>query len=259
MTIDCRGESGYQVTMKAPARRGRKRYVQQELFRRGGKRKGAGRKPKGTRAGSRHQERPEIKSRYPVHVVMRVVPAVGSMRRRPMYKAVREATITAALRERFRIVHVSLQRTHVHMLVEAETKEALARGMQGFQISAARNINTVLGGKYGRRRGKVFADRYHAEVIKSPTRARRALLYVLNNWRKHGEDEHGAARKWLVDPFSTGILFAGWQELEGKELMWPIRENYDPLVVRLPSSWILREGWRLCGPISARDVPSKSL
>jgi REP element-mobilizing transposase RayT len=256
MAIDAQGESGYQICMKAVTR-GRKRHVQQELFRRGGKRKGAGRKPKGARAGSRHQERPEIKSRYPLHVVMRVVPAVGSMRRRAMYKAMRDATITAALRERFRIVHISLQRTHVHMLVEAETKEALARGMQGFQISAARNINTVLGDRYRRRRGKVFADRYHVEVIKSPTRARRALVYVLGNWRKHGEDRHGDARTWLVDPFSTAILFPDWEELEGKAFMWPMRETYDPLVVRRPASWLLREGWKLCGPISARDVPSK--
>ena len=243
--------------MKVAAKRARKRHVQQELFRRGGKRKGAGRKPKGARAGSRHQERPEIKSRYPLHVVMRVAPGVGSLRRRAMYKAVREATIIAALRERFRIVHVSLQRTHVHMLVEAETKEALARGMQGFQISAARNINTVLGDKYRRRRGKVFADRYHVEVITSPTRARRALLYVLGNWRKHGEDQRGDGRTWLVDPFSTGILFPDWQEREGKYLMWPMRETYDPMVVRRPASWLLREGWKLCGPISARAVPSK--
>jgi REP element-mobilizing transposase RayT len=243
--------------MKAATKRGRKRHAQQELFRRGGKRKGAGRKPKGTRAGSRHQERPDIKARYPVHIVMRIVPGIGSLRRRAMYKAIREATIIAALRERFRIVHVSLQRTHVHMLVEAESKDALARGMQGFQISAARNINTVLAGRYGRRRGKVFADRYHAEIITSPTRARRALLYVLSNWRKHKEDQQGVASTWLVDPFSTGILFPGWQELDGRDFMWPMRETYDPLMVRRPESWLLRAGWELCGPISARDVPSK--
>src|SRR5882762_4411465 len=123
------------------AKRARKRHVQQELFRRGGKRKGAGRKPKGARAGSAHQARPTVRPNHALHVVMRVVPEVGNMRRRSLYKALRDATITAALRERFRIVHVSIQRTHVHMLVEAENKGALARGMQGFQISAARNVN----------------------------------------------------------------------------------------------------------------------
>jgi REP element-mobilizing transposase RayT len=157
------------------SKRPRRRHVQQELFRRGGKRRGAGRKPKGTRAGERHEARPEFKSYHALHVVMRVVPAVGSLRRRKLYKALRDATITAALRERFRIVHLSIQRTHVHMLVEAEHKAALARGMQGFQISAARNLNTMLGEGGRRRRGKVFADRYHLEVITSPTRARHAI------------------------------------------------------------------------------------
>lgn len=59
----------------------------------------------------------------------------------------------------------------------------------------------------------------------------------------------------LVDPFSSGIMFPDWKELEDKDVMWPIRETYDPLVVRRPASWLLREGWKLQGGISARDVP----
>ncbi|TMQ09161.1 MAG: hypothetical protein E6J90_38605, partial [Deltaproteobacteria bacterium] len=146
------------MTSAKSKRRRKPRPVQQELFRRGGKRRGAGRKPKGARAGGRHAARPDFKPYHALHVVMRVAPAVGSLRRRKMYKAMRDATITAALRERFRIVHISLQRNHVHLLVEAEHKIALARGMQGFVISAARNINTALGDGVRRRRGKVFAD-----------------------------------------------------------------------------------------------------
>ena len=240
------------------SRRARKRHVQQELFRRGGKRKGAGRNPKGPRAGSRHEKRLKVKPYHALHVVMRVVPAVGSMRKRAMYKAVRDASITAALRERFRIVHLSIQRTHIHMMAEAENEHALARGLQGFQISAARHINTILGvDKYRRRRGRVFADRYHVEIITSPRQARHALSYTLNNWRKHREDQDGLASTWLVDPFSSGILFPDWQELDGKDLMWPTRETYDPLVVYRPRTWLLREGWKIHGPISARDVPSQ--
>jgi len=72
--------------------------VQQELFRRGGKRKGAGCPPKGRRAGSGHQKRPDVKPYHALHVVLRVVPAVGSLRRRLMYRAMREATIVAAVR-----------------------------------------------------------------------------------------------------------------------------------------------------------------
>jgi REP element-mobilizing transposase RayT len=228
---------------KVVSRRERKRHVQQELFKRGGKRKGAGRKPKAARAGSPHQERPEVRPRHALHIVLRVVPAVGNLRRRAMYKAMREATIVAAVRERIRIVHISLQRNHVHLLVEAENKQVLARGMQGFQISAARNINTVLGdGRFQRRRGAVFVDRYHLEVISSPTRARHALSYVLSNWRKHREDQQGLASAWLVDPFSSGSSFPDWKELDGKDFMWPVRVTYDPLVVRRPQSWLLQEG-----------------
>jgi REP element-mobilizing transposase RayT len=244
--------------MARSSKRARKRHVQQKLFRRGGTRKGAGRKPKGARAGSRHQPRPTIRPSHALHVVMRVVPAVGNMRRRSLYKAVRDATITAAVRERFRIVHVSIQRNHIHMLVEAANKVALARGMQGFQISAARNINTALGVGHRRRRGAVFSDRYHLEVITSPTRAHHAISYILNNWRRHREDQHGLARTWLVDPFSSGISFPDWNELDGHALMWPIRETYDPMVVYRPKTWLLAEGWKVGGgTISARDVPSK--
>src|SRR5205814_9644640 len=89
----------------------------------------------------------------------------------------------------FRIVHLSIQRTHLHLLVEADDKAALASGMQGFQISAAKQLNAAISrGKPQRRRGTVFPDRYHAEIITSPRQARHSLAYVLANWRKHRED-----------------------------------------------------------------------
>jgi REP element-mobilizing transposase RayT len=241
------------MAAKSKAKRGR--HVQQSLFRRGGKRRGAGRKPRGARAGERHEARPDFKPYHALHVVMRVVPAVGSLRRRDMYKAIRNASIAAARSERFRIVHASLQASHVHMLVEAEHKGALARGMQGFQISAARHINSALGDGKQPRRGKVFGDRYHLKVITTPTQARNALSYLLNNWRHHKEDRNGLAATWLVDPFSTGILFPDWIERQDEPWMWPMRETYDPLMVFRPRTWLLAEGWKKAGTISYRAVP----
>jgi REP-associated tyrosine transposase len=235
----------------------RKRHVQQSLFRRGGKRRGAGRKPKGARAGERHEARPDFKPYHGLHVVMRVVAAVGSLRRREMYKAIRNASIAAARSERFRIVHVSLQRDHVHMLVEARHKDALARGMQGFQISAAKSINAALGDDARPRRGKVFCDRYHLEVIRSPTQARHTISYLLNNWRHHREDRGELSRTWLVDPFSTGVLFPDWVERQDEPWLWPMRETYDPLVVFRPQTWLLAEGWKKAGTISYLEVPGQ--
>jgi REP element-mobilizing transposase RayT len=136
---------------------------------------------------------------------------VDNLRRRFTYRAIREATLTTARREDFRIVHVSIQRTHVHLLVEADGKGPLAAGMQGFQISAAKHLNAAISkGKPGpRRRGTVFPDRYHAEVITSPRQARHALNYVLNNWRKHQEDRVLPMSEWQIDWFSTAAMFPG--------------------------------------------------
>src|SRR5262249_25122303 len=105
-------------------------------------------------------------------------------RRRVAYQAIREATLTTARREAFRTVRRSIQRAHLHLSVEADHRAALAVGMQGFQISAAKPLNAALSrGKPGpRRRGTVFPDRYHAEVITSPRQARHTLSYVMNNW-----------------------------------------------------------------------------
>src|SRR6185369_11022141 len=167
--------------MAARSRRARKRHVQQDLFRRGGKRKGAGRKPMHGRAGSSHKKRDEVDDQDLLHVTLRTMSDVGNLRRREVYKAVRAATSTAAStaerREQFRISHLSIQHNHIHMLVEAQSAEALASGMHGFQISAARHINSALRIGARRRRGSVFADRYHVVVIRSPRQARNTLAY----------------------------------------------------------------------------------
>jgi len=126
-------------------------------------------------------------------VVMRVVGAVGNLRKRAMYQALRWATITAARRGRFRIVHVSIQRTHVHMLVEAKNAQALARGMQGFQIAAARNINAMLATDGQRRRGQVFADPSVSAVV----RRRQGVVTVTDGPYLRSPDQ--VAGQYLVD------------------------------------------------------------
>jgi len=226
---------------------------------RGGKRRRAGRKPNGRRAGAPHKARPELAARYPVHVVLRVIAAVGNLRRRFTYKAIREATLTTAVREDFRIVHLSIQRTHLHLIVEADSKAALASGMQGFQISAAKHLNAAISrGDLERRRGTVFPDRYHAEIITSPTQARHALSYVMNNWRKHEEDRARPMRTWTIDWFSTASLFPGWAEYAGEPFFRRGPDTYDPLLVYQPRTWLLREGYKRGGPpISFREVPSR--
>jgi REP element-mobilizing transposase RayT len=244
---------------RAQRRKPRTELEQLALFKkRGGKRRGAGRPPNGQRAGSPHKQRPYLHARYPVHVTLRVVGAVGNLRRRCAYQAIREATLTTALRDDFRIVQLSIQRTHVHLLVEADDKAALSSGMQGFQISAAKHLNAAISkGKPGpRRRGVVFPDRYHAEIITSPRQARHALSYVMNNFRKHEDDQVAPASAWTIDWFSSAVMFTGWAEYGDEPFLWRGPATYDPLVVYQPRTWLLREGWKKSGSISCHEVPS---
>ena len=210
----------------------------------GGKRAGAGRKPVGLRAGMPHARRPTLRKDHPVHVTLRVVPAVGRLRRRTAYACVNRALITSVPRADFRIVHVSIQATHLHLLVEADDARALANGVRGFEISAAQRLNRARG-----RRGRVFADRYHADAITTPRRARHALAYILNNWRKHRED---TGRPWRIDPYSSGAAFPGWREAP-RPFAWP--RGYQALCVAFPTVWLLTTGWRRHGPISLRERP----
>ena len=222
-----------------------------------GKRRKPGR-PKKPNAGAPHRRRKSFKASEPLHVVLRVDKATGTLRRRAMYHAIREATLVAARNsEVFRIVHLSIQRTHVHLLVEAQHKTALARGMQGFKISAAKQINAAISKERGeRRRGRVFSERYHVEILSSRRRARHALAYVLNNWRKHREDSGARSSTWLVDPYSTGCLFNGWKQLEGRLTMWAVPDGYLSMFVWLPRTWLLSVGWRMYGLIDGHEVPS---
>ena len=240
---------------------GRVRRGQVEMVFRthGGKRRGAGRKPKNRQPGEPHDARPEHDRRHPVHVTLRVVGSVGGMRRRDIYLALREATIVTAKRADFRIVQMSIQRDHVHLLVEADHKAALSKGIRGFSISAARQINKAITARGGdRRTGKVIGDRFHARPLTSPRAVRNTLAYVLNNYRHHGEDRMGVARTWKADPFSSGALFFGWKELEDSPVLWPLPPTYHPLIVRRPHTWLLSKGWsQFHQLISVYEVPGE--
>lgn len=127
-----------------------------------------------------HVARPEHKERHPSHINMRVVAEVGRLRRRKQWQVFRRVALRAGDSDAFRVVHLSIQSNHIHLIVEGASAEAIARGMQRFASMTAKALNRLLG-----RKGKVFAHRYHRVDITSPRQMRNALAYVLNNWRRH--------------------------------------------------------------------------
>ena len=104
------------------------------------------------------------------------------------------------------MVHYSLQRDHVHLIVESAGKEGLGRGMKSSSARLARAVNRVFG-----RRGRVLDGRYHLHVLRSRREVRNALAYVLLNVRKHWKGRRGTAPPLRLDEASSSRWFDGWQ------------------------------------------------
>ena len=224
----------------------------------GGKRKGAGRPPKGGRSSEPHKARVRFSCTTRAHVTLRVVAPVPTLRRPAAYHAIRHALYAVVGRSDFRIVHLSIERDHLHLIVEADDHLALAGGIRTFESSAAQRLNRVASLATGtRRRGKVFNDRYHVRLITSPTQARNTLSYVLNNFRWHGQDRGMETMFWDVDYYSSGPSFDGWAELDHSPFLVQT-PDYPRLSVCRPRTWLLRTGWRQAGPISMRSIPGAS-
>ncbi|MEO8552002.1 MAG: hypothetical protein ABI678_18625 [Kofleriaceae bacterium] len=187
---------------------------------------------------------------------MRAVSAVGTLRKDEVFGAIRHATRLLARHhgDAVRIVHLSLQRTHIHLIVEAADRRALWEGMKAFGISVAKQINALIGERTGeRRRGSVFSDRYHAVVLKTPKQVRNTVAYVLQNWKHHGEHRKPMQLPWKIDPYSSAITFDGWKERDGVPFRMP--DGHEALFVWRPRTWLLKIGWRRWGLISQDEIP----
>jgi REP element-mobilizing transposase RayT len=215
---------------------------------RGGKRPGAGR-PKSVRRGGPHRRRPEVSPDHPLHVTLRLNghPELRQGKARGALRVVLGFMLDAA---DYRIVHVSIQNNHIHLIVEAANKRALQRGMQRFTIRAARALQVAFGWGRG---VKVFPWRYHARPITTPRQARNTLAYVLNNWRRHREDVTNGPRamKAGIDPYASGLSFDGWIGAP----RFKIPDDFVPLPTSPPQTWLLQRGWRRHGLIDRYERP----
>jgi REP element-mobilizing transposase RayT len=189
----------------------------------GGKRAGAGRKPRGANAGVTHRSRPDWRQRRPLHVTLRMAPHVYNLRSRRSFRVIEAALWVGGDRFDVRVIHFSVQGNHLHLVVEAPDRRALARAIQGLSIRIAKGLNRMMG-----KAGRVFDDRYHARVLLTPTEVKNAIHYVLGNAKKHAAQRGATYSPGYVDPYSS----AG------------------ALAVELPpaQTWLLREGWKRAGP-----------
>jgi REP element-mobilizing transposase RayT len=146
----------------------------------------------------RHRKRPRFSDRQPQLVTLRVKKEVGNLRTEESFAAIKSALRAGSERCGIRLVDFSVQEDHILLVVEADTRTSLSRGIQGLSVRIARAVNRTLS-----RRGKVFADRYHARILKTPSQVRDAVDYVRQAFKLRlmaaGVDVH----PFYIDPYSS--------------------------------------------------------
>ncbi|MBW2275262.1 MAG: transposase [Deltaproteobacteria bacterium] len=178
-----------------------------------------------------------------MHVTLRVRSGIPSLRKRRLVQALRKAFGVACERGDFRLVHYSVQRNHLHLIVEAEDQDALSRGMRSLGTRIAHAVQRIFAVK-----GRVLEGAYHAHILRTPREVRHALRYVLLNVRKHWREFKGEAPPMGLDECSSGRWFDGWK----RQLP---ASRAGPREVAPAGSWLLRSGWRRHGLIDPASVP----
>jgi hypothetical protein len=172
-----------------------------------------------------------------VHLTLRAARGLPSLRSDRLFAPVRGALVAArGSRTGLRVVHFSVQTDHVHLIVEAPSREALCRGAKGLSIRLSRAINGAIG-----RTGRVWGDRYHVTELATPRQVRHALVYVLMNFKKHIPGSHG------LDPRSSAAVFDGWNHA--------LPPPAAPLPLPTARTWLLATGWRRHGLIALDEAP----
>jgi hypothetical protein len=204
-------------------------------------------------AGVSHRQRAALASRFPVHVTIKLRRGLRPLRRRHEHAALRAAFAAgctggtgAARGGAFRLCHYAILNDHLHFVAEAHSREALSRGLQGLLVRIAKALN-----KLWSRRGKVFADRYHDRILRTPREVRNAIRYVFQNARKHAAAGREVAVPAAIDTFTSAPWFDGFREtftVRGLEAV--VRPVTDA------RTWLLTLGWRRHGLLSVHELPA---
>ena len=184
----------------------------------GGKREGAGRKRRLLQAELPHRARPDLDETKPLHVTLRMTSRTYSLRSARSARVIERSLLAGVRRADLRVVQVSVQGNHVHLLVEADGKHALCRGMRGLAIRLAKGMNRMMGAP-----GRVIADRYHARTLRTPTEVRTVMHYLRHNHRHHVP----LLASDFVDRFVASTVQGG-----------------SCTFLAAPTLWLVKVGWR---------------
>ena len=116
--------------------------------------------------------------------------------------------------------------------------------MRGLVVRIAKGINRLLF-----RKGTLWADRWHGRDLAGPRQVRNALVYVLQNSKKHGPSDDPALSP--LDPLSSAQWFLGFVGGVPRGF-----RSVGPPSVAPAQSWLLRVGWQRRGRIDVTESPA---
>ena len=188
--------------------------------------------------------RPFHEASEPVHITWKVVHGLPKLRKLRYAKVIGDTMREASRRHErtrvsFGVVHFSIQNDHLHLVVEAGSKQTMGRELRRLGVTLAKRLNRRMS-----RTGRVIVDRYHARPMSTPRETRYAIVYVLQN-HKHHEPS-----RFLVDENSSARWWNGWEQA----LSPP---GSDP-PVRRARTWLAARGWkRAGGPVRFEEGPAE--
>jgi REP element-mobilizing transposase RayT len=174
-----------------------------------------------------------------VLVTLKLRDGLRTLRCEREHDVVKRAFAACSKRGDLRVIEYSVLSNHLHVIAEASDERRLARGMLSLSVRIARGLNQMW-----KRAGRVFADRYHARILTTPRAVRTALVYCIQNARKHGS--------WLAkmpDVFSSGPWFDGWKSVDR-------RHAHSSRWLARARTWLLSIGWRRHGLIDPCESPA---
>jgi putative transposase len=179
---------------------------------------------------------------------------VVDLRAQVPFREIRRCLARAANERRLEVSHFSVQRDHIHLIAEAPDKGRLSGGIQQLASRIARSINRAV-----RRKGSLWADRYHRQDLTTPRQFRACVVYVLFNVRKHAPED-AIDHLDELDDRSSAAWFDGWEPRAGP-LLERVRRlsgwgrEHPP--VSPARTWLATHGWRRLGAVRVDERPAR--
>ncbi|HEY2030639.1 MAG TPA: hypothetical protein VGH20_15675 [Myxococcales bacterium] len=177
-----------------------------------------------------HVARASFNRPSPVHVTLKVRQDVPNLRAGARFRVIRDAFKAARGRNGVRLAEFAVLGEHLHLIVEADNSFRLSRGLQGLCVRLSCALNRILA-----RRGRLFADRFHSRVLRTPTELVRAIRYVIDNARHHfGRPDASCSSRAsgsleLLEAPEGWLLRTGWTRAPLRDRIPPANAAFDLL------------------------------